>query len=230
MLEHSSIKQEPFKNSQKLYIIFGGKNTGIGMPPFEFCRASNILNENKVFVRDISQAWYHCGLSGITKDIDSTAIYLKKVIHSYQPKETILIGNSMGGFAAILFASLIKNCRAIAFAPQTFLGPVSRLKNNEWRWKSETFSTYIKTISKKKYFNLRSLKDDNADWRADIIVSEDHSRDLAHALNITELSQVKLHRYNSNKHRIVKVLRERNLLGEILRGDFSSSESNEPCL
>jgi hypothetical protein len=32
------------------------------------------------------------------------------------PEETVMVGNSMGGFTAILFALLIGDSRAVAFA------------------------------------------------------------------------------------------------------------------
>lgn len=53
MEDTEPIKVEYVPDSQKLFIIFGGIAAGIGMPPFEFCKASNILSETRVFVRDL---------------------------------------------------------------------------------------------------------------------------------------------------------------------------------
>jgi hypothetical protein len=223
MQDTSPVREEPIKGSQKLYIIFGGKNAGTGIAPFEFCNASNILNENRVFIRDLSQSWYHMGLPGLSNDIDSTANYLKQLIQRYSPSETILVGNSMGGFAAILFASLVQNCRAIAFAPQTFISPQKRFANSERRWKKETYGTYLKTLFKKKYFDLSQLDTNTSDWQADIIVSAGHKRDMAHALNVQNFPQVTVHQYNCKRHRIVKVLRDQGELAQILHGNFNSS-------
>jgi pimeloyl-ACP methyl ester carboxylesterase len=223
MEDNSPIKEEPVEGSQKLYIIFGGKNVGAGIAPFEFCNASKILNENRVFIRDLSQTWYHMGLPGLSDDIDSTADYLKQLIQRYSPSETILVGNSMGGFAAILFASLVQNCRAIAFAPQTFIGPVKRLKHGERRWRSEIYSTYLKTLFKQKYFDLSQLDAAASNCRADIIVSAGHKRDLAHALNLQHFSQITVHQYAYKKHGIVKYLRDQGELAQILHGNFNPS-------
>lgn len=222
--ERYPIKEELVKESEKLYIIFGGINTGTGMPPFEFCRASQILDESRIFVRDLSQSWYHLGLSGLTRDVGSTAKYLQAIIEQHEVKKTILVGNSMGGFAALLFASMIANdCRAIAFAPQTFISPIKRLKYRDHRWKSEIFGTYWKAMFKKKYFDLSNLEGIQNDWKGDIIVSADHKRDMAHALNMQKFSQVTIHAYDCDKHRIVKYLRDKGELQKILHENFNSN-------
>jgi pimeloyl-ACP methyl ester carboxylesterase len=224
MQDTLSIKEEPVEGSKKLYIIFGGKNAGIGIPPFEFYNASKILEENKVFVRDFKQSWYHLGLSGISNDIHTTKNHLKQIIERYSPQETILIGNSMGGFAAILFASLLSNCHAIAFAPQTFINPIKRFKHRDKRWNREILRTYKNTLFRRKYFDLSRLCQDDPNWHADIIVSNNHPLDLAHARNLLSMPQVSIHEYNFSGHRIVKELRDRGQLGNILTGNFNANE------
>ncbi len=77
------------------------------MPPFEFYKASGIINENKIFFKDFYQRWYHAGLAGISKDIDSTALYIENAINEIDPEKTYFVGNSMCGYAAILFHALL---------------------------------------------------------------------------------------------------------------------------
>ena len=64
-------------NGKNLYIFFGGIAAGIAMPVFEFYNASKIIDDHKVFLRDFSQCWYQGGLPSISKDIYSTAKYLR---------------------------------------------------------------------------------------------------------------------------------------------------------
>ncbi len=91
------------------------------MPPFEFYKASGIIDESRMFLRDFSQSWYHAGLLNISSDIDSTAIYIESAISENKPEKIFFVGNSMGGYAAMLFSSLIGKGEVIAFAPQTFI-------------------------------------------------------------------------------------------------------------
>ena len=119
-----SMREELAEKSNKLFILFGGKNSGFGIPPFEFVNSLKILKHHKIFLRDFRQTWYHSGLTGHTSDIPETVSLITQRIREINPRETTLIGNSMGGFAAILFAKLIGgNCKAVAFAPQTFIHP-----------------------------------------------------------------------------------------------------------
>lgn len=68
-----------------------------------------------IFVRDVFKQWY---LSGINSNIDSQEKlfdYLKKETYGYN---IINVGSSAGGYAAILYGSLLKAERVLAFNPQ----------------------------------------------------------------------------------------------------------------
>ncbi len=97
------IEMELSDNGNNLYRYFGGIAAGIAIPVFEFYSASKIIDEHKLFIRDFAQCWYQDGLPSISKDVYSTARYLKKQIEKINPDKTYFVGNSMGGYAAILF-------------------------------------------------------------------------------------------------------------------------------
>ena len=190
------------------------------MPPFEFVKAANIITEHKIFVRDFSQAWYHRGLPGISNNLTETSNYLKERINTYNPEETVLIGNSMGGFAAILFASMLSNCRAIAISPQTYLGIGKRLVNRERRWRSELRKTYFYSFFGERCYDLASINPKNSSWYADILLSAHHSRDLSHARNVVHIPQIRIHKFDCKSHRLVKKLRDVGMLNKILLGEI----------
>jgi hypothetical protein len=50
-----------------LLIAFGGRLGALVMPPFEFFNLTKKMDINKIYLRDISQTWYHSGLHGISK-------------------------------------------------------------------------------------------------------------------------------------------------------------------
>lgn len=107
-------------NNENLIISFGGGiNKFGGICPFEFL---NFLNKNfmeydKYFYIDKKINRYHLGIEDISSNIDETVEYLKKITHGY--KNITCIGVSAGGYASILFGSLLKVKNVIAFIPPT---------------------------------------------------------------------------------------------------------------
>ena len=108
------------KQVKTLIISFAGHNKLFGgMPRFEFANLlnTNFANTDRYFYVDNKMDLYHKGISGITKSVDETCEYLKKEIADYE--NVVFIGISAGGYAAILFGSLLHINHVLAFIPQT---------------------------------------------------------------------------------------------------------------
>jgi len=153
-----SVLAELVPASRSLYLVFGGIAAGIGMPPFEFYRSSAILGESRVFFRDLSQAWYHNGLDGVSTDVPGTAAYLAALVAQCRPERLYFVGNSMGGFAAFLFAHLGGRGHVIMFSPQTFISRLKRLLHADRRWRRQVSAAYRATRSKTRCFDLSQLE------------------------------------------------------------------------
>jgi hypothetical protein len=107
-------------NNNTIIISFGGAiNKFGGIQPFEFLNFLNINFKNcdKYFYIDKKTNRYHYGIDGITNNIDETVEYLKNIIFPY--KNVYFIGVSAGGYAAILFGSLLNITKIMAFIPPT---------------------------------------------------------------------------------------------------------------
>lgn len=116
--------------NQNLIISFGGIGFG-RIKPFEFLNTLQhiVPQYSKRFYLDFRNDWYHQGIVDISTDIETTLMHLAKVIQPYH--KTIFMGCSAGGYAAILFGSLLKVDTVIAFIPQTVLersSPYANLK------------------------------------------------------------------------------------------------------
>jgi hypothetical protein len=106
---------------KKIIVSFsgqGGSDMG-SIPRLEFV---NFLEKHynqyeRHFYLDDYNKWYHCGIGGISTNVDTTVEYLKEKIKNFD--EVIFIGSSAGGYAAILFGSLLNIEKVIAFRPQT---------------------------------------------------------------------------------------------------------------
>ena len=205
--------------SRKLYIFFGGVLGGIAILPFEFYKASNILNENKIFVRDVEQCWYHKGLLGISHDLQTTALFLKSEIDRLNVEEVYFVGNSMGGYAAILFSTLVGRGEVIAFAPQTFISPELRQKYSDARWSRQMLKTH--DVPTEKAFDLRTLLlSSELIPRISIFVSRDDVLDCIHANHIRNIPNLDIYYFSGGGHAIIKQLKEEGKLADILSGNY----------
>lgn len=209
------------KTGRNLYIFFGGLLSGIGVPVFEFFNASKIIDEHKIYIRDFRQCWYQDGLPSISEDIYSTAQYIKNHIEAIQPKRIYFVGNSMGGYGAILFSSIIDMGEVIAFSPQTFISPYLRLFHRDMRWSRQILRSYKRSLLKRKVWNLRPLlRRLNQGRKISVFVSKTDRLDLIHAMHIADIQGVNICKFDGGGHEVVKVLRDQGLLPAIMKGTY----------
>jgi len=226
-LATQSVSMEISEKGRNLYLFFGGLYTGITMPPFEFYNASKIMQEKKIFFRDLSQCWYHRGLKGVSRDIPQTALYIRAQIDQLQPRKVFFVGNSMGGYAAILFSALVGMGEAIAFAPQTFLSPSQRRFHNDTRWQSRILRMRFKAMFKKKFWDLRPvLMEKGQPEKISVFVSQEHDMDMIHAAHIDQAPHVHVHVFEGGGHGIVKKMRDEGKLPQIMSGQFDPDASD----
>lgn len=210
------------ENGKNLYIFFGGIAAGIAMPVFEFYNASKIIDDHKLFLRDFSQCWYQDGLPSISKDVYSTAQYLRNKIDDIKPEKVYFVGNSMGGYAAILFANLTGVGEGIAFAPQTFISPVLRIKYRDTRWMKQVLNTYRRSVFKRKIWNLKPLlMKSNKGNKISVFVSKADRLDHIHASHISGIEGVIVYEFEDGGHGIVKLLRDEGKLPAIMSGTYA---------
>jgi len=114
---------EIIKDAQILVVSFSGNGlNNIGnLPTFEFKNflTSTFPSISLLFLKDNNVAWYNKGIENISSDVESTLIFLRKKISAFE--KVIFIGSSSGGYAAILFGSLLNVNMVIAFRPQTLV-------------------------------------------------------------------------------------------------------------
>lgn len=215
----SPVLEELRPGARRLYFLFGGINSRVGMPQFEFYRSAQILDEHKIFLRDFSQSWYQRGLPGIAADPFELGEYLKSRIAELAPEQVTFVGNSMGGFAAILFASMLGTGRAIAFAPQTFISPGRRLAARDFRWTRQLLPTYAATAFRPHLYDLPSAlgKRLSRPSAIDIYYSRHERLDALHAETLAGLESVQLHPRDVGGHMLVRHLRDTGALADVLR-------------
>jgi len=165
------------KNTDTLIVAFSGHALQFGMiPVFEFY---TFLHKhyplyNKHFYIDRNLKHYHYGIQGISDSVESTVEYLKDKVKDY--KKVIFMGVSSGGYAAILFGSLVNVTSVISFIPQTIL-------------RGEGLDPNYKNI--KKYINTTTIYNVYGDPNIQNPLDCHH---MSHCDNISEFPNVIIHK------------------------------------
>lgn len=160
--------------------LFGGKEmTFGGIKKIEIVNllAEKFTNCDIYCFVDKKKEYFHNGINNITENIETTTEYLKRLVSKY--KKAIFAGAvGMGGYASILYGSLLNVNIVIAFLPTTKLE-----KNNNLN---------IKYIDLKKRINNKTIYHIYANRL-------NNSFDLAfsHSENIDEYPNVFINKYDN---------------------------------
>lgn len=122
-------------SSDTMLIAFAGENDKIGGLPdsggqkpdtfLKLCKKSGI--RWAIVVKDPTRSWYHRGVAdGDTSGFDGVLGVLQAEIDLVRPREIVMIGSSMGGYAAIRAGLALKARVVLAFSPQVLLDSEER--------------------------------------------------------------------------------------------------------
>jgi len=89
---------------------------------------------NKILVRDSGNSWYHRAIAGLGEHPDDTVETLRALVAEIRPSKVVTIGQSMGGYAAVMFGLLLGVEQVVAFGPLSFLDVKQALLYHERRW------------------------------------------------------------------------------------------------
>lgn len=216
--ENAAILKD-YNNSNTLLVTFGGIKKGVGIPIFEFRRILNEFPCDKLFLRDLHQTWYHKGLNSEINSISSIEDYLEILITSRDYKNVVFLGNSMGGYAAILLGTLLNVNQIIAFSPQSFVDKFNRFLHRDKRWAQQIKSLHNLNNVNKKHLDLKYLlnKHKGSVVPTDIYYSTLHKLDRKHAERLGQFKNIRLIPYKNNGHNLVKQLRDEQKLSLIIK-------------
>lgn len=227
------MKKEEIENTQNgnltdlgghkyLLVSFGGIYQGMGIPVFEFFNSISDIKCDKIFLRDFNQGWYHKGVDSKLDRLDKITEYLQEIISANQYQKICFIGNSMGGYAALLFGSLLKVDRVLAFAPQTFINPFLRLINYDRRWAKQISKVYAFNNKRKEYFDLKKTLSQNQNFKTELNIyySPEHRLDKKHAERLKNINNVTLHPVEKGGHGVVQTIRNNGQLKSLIQSTF----------
>lgn len=209
-------------NSKNLLVTFGGISQGFSGPAFEFFKSLKDVDCDKIFIRDFKQAWYHNGIDNKIKSIEELKKWLQNTIAENEYQNVCFMGNSMGGYAAMLLGTLLNVNTIMSFAPQSYINPFNRILNRDFRWRKQMSFIYKSPTKVKEYFDLKSFFKKHNQYNSDIKIyySTNHRLDKNHAERLTEIKNVSLFPFSKGGHGVAKDLRDSGELHNILNNIF----------
>lgn len=204
----SAIAWEWVPTSNELLIIFSGKQP-LGQPPvFNLHKGTRDWVVNKMYVRDRANTWYHGMHPGIGDGVDALAAYLQRRIDECGVRRTVMVGGSMGGYAAILFGCLTTTDHVVAFGPQTFIDRWNRLRIWDHRSIYEKKQLDRLPSAEPAYFDLRSVLAITPNRPTiDIHVGRGNRIDRHHARALQAFREVQCIYHPTNRHDISRILK-----------------------
>jgi pimeloyl-ACP methyl ester carboxylesterase len=195
-------------------VSFAGVGMGLGgVQVEEFRKSLAGIPNDLFFVKDKSRTWYNDSFPTITK-------ILNEVLDRLLIRNTITIGNSMGGFGAIIFAAKLRNCtRAIAFAAQSSVDP----EVVSWE---QRYNQWFRNISKWAGLDATRLLDSKIQY--DLLFGDGDPLDVLHAerLAAVQSPRMVICIVDGSGHDIAEFLKRRNLLRPLVD---ALVVRDEPC-
>ncbi len=203
-------------------VSFGGIQQGLGIPVFEFFNSISDIPCDKLFLRDFSQAWYQKGVDSRLNHIDKIITYIQDKTRKNRYDKICFLGNSMGGYAAILFGSIINVDTVISFAPQTFINRFHRMINRDKRWQNQMNQVYAFEKKRKDFFDLKKYLKKNNSYKTQINIyySPKDILDKKHAERLKDLNNIILNPIKEGGHAVVKVVRDNGELKSLIKSTF----------
>jgi len=196
-------------------ISFAGIGFGDGnIQITEFHKSLSGSPNDLYFVIDKSRSWYNENFTKI-RDLINTDLTRRNIAR------VSTIGNSMGGFGALIFASQFSGCRAaMAFTPQSTVDP------SIVPWESR----YLNLIQQVSVWNgLDATKSLSPDIRYDVFYGNSNSWDLQHASRLSACAHksLRIHIIPQAGHEVATYLKKTGALNAIIQklllceeGDF----------
>ena len=203
--------------SRTMLVAFGGINSRIGVTPYEFSSLTGRSGVKRLYVRDLHQSWYHRGMPGHGDALMDVAAVISGVVARRRVERLVVVGTSAGGYAALVFGTLLGADVVLAFSPQTTLDLESLAQMDDHRWDDKLQALEDDAAFDRNWVDLaRALpaaRHAETEYR---VFFDDTHLDRAHGERLDGLEGVRLFRFGRGEHELVKQLREAGALSRMI--------------
>ncbi|MCV9999938.1 tetratricopeptide repeat protein [Pararhizobium sp. YC-54] len=155
--------------------------------------------QDTIFLRDPRRGWYNLPIKGLARNADELCEQLAERIARYPLDRITMSGSSMGGYAALLFGTMLGVGRIVAVGPQIILRPELIHCPKE----------------PAKYDDLTPLISSKpAHTQIDIWYGAESFLDLFNILRVDPTSTIRLHAIPGAMHNVLDTFKRRGKLEE----------------
>ncbi len=206
--------------SSTLLLAFGGMKGKLDIPPFEFFGLTGDMPIKRLFVRDLQQAWYHRGVRRHGSTISEVAEHLGRLIARQQIERLVVVGTSAGGYAALIFGSLLGADRVLCWGPQTSLDLEVLGQMDDHRWDDKITGLMSNHHLDEDWLDLRGVLPGAriAQTRYELFFDDSYRPDRLHVERLGDIEGVQLRPVPGGEHEVARQMRKTGELEQVLRG------------
>ena len=206
--------------SERLLITFGGLGNPDSKPSFDFWRSTDSFPASKLYLRDHHRSWYMTGILGLG-DVDEAVIATRELITQLGTPRVVTLGQSMGGFGALVFGALVGAHAAVAIVPQTTVRLSQRVAMRDRRWARELWRAERMELPAAVYRDSLPLIAKATATRCLLHIDGSISGDRAHCKRLAGLPNVTVREWPFGGHLLAPELVNRGELGGLLEEAFA---------
>jgi hypothetical protein len=205
--------------SSTLLLAFGGMKGKLDIPPFEFFGLTGDMPTKRLFVRDLKQAWYHQGVRRHGSTIPEVAEHLNRLIGRQQIERLVVVGTSAGGYAALIFGSLLGADRVLCWGPQTTLDLEVLGQMDDHRWDDKIAGLMSSHGLDRDWIDLRRALPAArvAPTRYELFFDDAYLPDRLHVERLSDVEGVQLRPIAGGEHEVARQMRKTGELEQVLR-------------
>ena len=177
---------------------------------------------NRILLRDRSNQWYLRGIPGLGDSVDEVVQRLRLLISALQGSAVWCIGESMGGYGAIMHGLMLQADRIVSFGALSSFSPAFAEQYGDRRWlgtmknlpEQYRENSDLPILARRKHFRgvLHLIQGASAGPDAPDAVS----LDIMHSRRYADLSCVRFHDYPDAQHAVTFWLVQNKLFDGIL--------------
>jgi hypothetical protein len=178
---------------------------------------------NKILVRDPKHKWFHRGVKGLGDDVMEVTYSLNDIIEKLAPSKIFTLGQSMGGYAAIVFGALLQVDKILSFGSLSCFDSAKFEFMRDYRWMP--IAKEMEQKPPKVFANdlVELLKNNPVDtdlfygtFPGHVDRSAAVNPDMAHMVSFYGLPQVSIYPFHEGEHAVSEYLRRTKVLDDIL--------------
>ncbi|MGH2795986.1 MAG: hypothetical protein ACRDKG_16970 [Actinomycetota bacterium] len=202
-------------DDQVVLVAFGGLYMRVGIADYEFYDLTADLPAGLIFMRDRTRRVYQNGLPQLGGTFPEMAENLRQLIGD---RRWIGVGNSGGGFAALMFGALAGADEVHAFASVTFLDRRRRKRHKDERFAEDIDAINADPNVTRRYLDVKPwMKRRLKPTRFHLYYSEAYGMDRLHAERLRKVPGTVLHPSAGKGHGVIRDFARSGELKEILR-------------